>query len=117
MFGRYVAIGLCVIGLVAFTVVLWTRFSREQGTELPDQQWILCSEPDCQHEWSMDYAKSIDALAANENRGWTCPKCGRVSGHKALQCPHCHRLYYPGDAAGNHCPRCGGQVGEQARGQ
>ena len=121
-----------VIGcLVVAAAITFTGGPKSTGIErlAGQQQWIMCTNTDCEAEYTMDkkeyheWRKKNLSFAARGESGMVCQECGEQTVFGAVKCGNekCGHVFLIGAAGGldftDRCPECGYSKTEEERKQ
>ena len=126
---RHVKILVSVLCLAVAAIILYKTFANgpNKFAGLAGKKiWVLCANPNCKAAYQIDekeYFLYIKQQTAKNPLSTTvpalvCEKCGQESVYRAVKCPKCGTVFYPGlfeNDFPDRCPKCHFSQTEQDR--
>jgi hypothetical protein len=107
-----IKLAIAFIALGASAILLWQYFRGGAGSESRSApaSWV-CLSPDCRNEFRMSVGDVI--RQAGPEGTVPCPKCGKSTTVRGVDCPNCNRILPPvgHGAAPETCPHCKATIG------
>jgi len=110
-------IGIIITCIVLAVVITFATRSGDSGgiEKLEGKLWLKCNNPKCNAEYQIDQKEYYEFVDKNikpfdmSDPPMTCKECGEQSAYKAIKCPNCGNVFYPGEAGkqfNDTCPKC-----------
>jgi ssDNA-binding Zn-finger/Zn-ribbon topoisomerase 1 len=106
--GRVTKLVIALLALAGAGVLFarWATQERSQYEDFPEGTFWVCTNVECQHEFTLSLEKVAAFYAENPDADMLCPKCGQPA-VRATRCPFCEHSFPRVRGAGPIiCPHC-----------